>query len=541
MNALVVVNCFPPLLKNAGGVSKRYLTLCRALIDGLGWKVTLVTPVDIRRSGEADVSRWLEDGSMIHLPARGVRIESTHDGVAVFNDILSFVNIGLLLQELCWKRDCDCVWMDDLPWRFEPLLLVRAMAIPSVISTHTDITHMPSCKGVVKLVWYLHVYAAHLASVHATVSKVFGRQMSSAYRVPVGAVWPPILWSLEFKSEPAEWTERAAATRRSWLSALEQRGCRPRAIMFFAGRWSAEKRIHLLVDAVPEDCALVICGDGTSEYATKIGQSGPESGRPNVLALRKMLNAVELRQSYTACDLFISASNFETLGNTVIEAFCSGTPVAVQPAQGHLEYVKDGVNSWFVDYEDAKEARATLTRIVAGGLDAASLPRVLPELAPLGQRLRTIEFARELDVALVQPALEAGRAMSLGRGACADLLEVATRAACLTACWIIWWALRVFSRVTYVTSSDPKFQILGELGRAMDDGKGRTTYTFPCLRLLFDSGACQKRSVSMEPADDYDSHFRDAQERALSKWWKDTHEVVLCVVLLVVVWKVATG
>lgn len=49
--ALVCAQAFPPLLKQAGGVAKDYLALCRALIDGLGWHVTLFSPVNIRDSG----------------------------------------------------------------------------------------------------------------------------------------------------------------------------------------------------------------------------------------------------------------------------------------------------------------------------------------------------------------------------------------------------------------------------------------------------------------------------------------------------------
>lgn len=41
----------------AGGVAKDYLALCRALIDGLGWEVTLLTPVNIQESGEDDVAQ----------------------------------------------------------------------------------------------------------------------------------------------------------------------------------------------------------------------------------------------------------------------------------------------------------------------------------------------------------------------------------------------------------------------------------------------------------------------------------------------------
>ena len=43
-------------LRQAGGVAKDYLALCRALIDGLGWEVTLFSPVNIRESGEEDVT-----------------------------------------------------------------------------------------------------------------------------------------------------------------------------------------------------------------------------------------------------------------------------------------------------------------------------------------------------------------------------------------------------------------------------------------------------------------------------------------------------
>ena len=35
----------------------------------------------------------------------------------------------------------------------------------------------------------------------------------------------------------------------------------------------------------------------------------------------------QLRIAYQACDVFVSASDFETLGNTVVESLCSGTPL----------------------------------------------------------------------------------------------------------------------------------------------------------------------------------------------------------------------
>lgn len=478
-HALLVVQCFPPLLKNAGGVAKRYLSLCRALIDGLGWQVSLLTEVDVCRSNEPEVERWLQDGSLKHIRARGVRITSKTDGVAVFLDLLSGTTAGQLIWELCWRRGYDAVFTDDVPWRLELLLLTRGMGVPAVVTTHTDITHLRSFKGYVKLAWHLHMLSTRVAAVHAATSRVFGERMRQLYGVPVGSIWPPCLWSPEFRAEPDAFTRDALSQRRAWIELLRSQGCEPKAIMLNAGRWAAEKRIHLLLDAVPADCALVIVGDGTSEYADMVARAGQESGRKNVLPLRKMLNARELRTAYAASDLFLTASDFETLGFTVLESWCSETPVAIQPAQGHLEFVKDGVNSWFVNYDDQPAARATLERIVASGLDLASLHKAIPEFLPMGARFRGSNYARDLDEAVIGPALAQGAAMRAG-----GLPELAKRLCSLVACALLWVALRIFTRIAFMTSRDPLCETLRMLGGATDDPGQETVCTLPWVRLL---------------------------------------------------------
>lgn len=463
--ALVVVNCFPPLIKNAGGVSKRYFTLCRALIDGLGWQVTLLTPVDIRKSHEPDIKRWLDEDNLIHLPARGVRITSATDGVAVFLDLFSFINTGFFINELSSVK-YDCMFMDDVPWRVMGLLLCRAYGVPTVVSSHTDVTHMKSYKGVVKLVWWTHMKATHLASVHATVSNVFGKQMAKKYRIPFTGLWPPILWSNDFKEDISVWAGRAAEKRQDWMQKLKDQGCTPKYIMMFAGRWSAEKRIDLLYDVIPKDCALVIVGDGTSEFADDVANAGPAAGRPNVLPLRKMLNAKELRTSYAAADLFLSASAFETLGNTVIEAWCSGTPVAVQPAQGHLEFVKDEVNSWFVDYDKPDEALAKLTKITSLKLGAANIATTLPECIQMSNDLRTTNFAERFHENCIAPAIADGAKRKL-RGCCC-ICELLKRIFAVLFFIILWIILRIFNRMVYILSSNPQMEVLGRLGGATE-------------------------------------------------------------------------
>ena len=237
--ALVVVQAFPPLLKNAGGVAKRYLSLCRALIDQLGWTVTMLTPVDVTVSGEKDVDRWLAEGSLVHLPARGVRLNSV-DGVVVVLDLFSFVNTGYLLSSLCLDQrklheegrvalsmtNYGIVFLDDLPFRASLLLLARAAGIPTVMTSHTDGSKLKSYRSypALKLVWQTHLRSAHLSSVHASVSRIFGQQMAADYSVPVNATWPTILWAKEFRAEPVDVAADAAAQRQLWLELLAQQG-----------------------------------------------------------------------------------------------------------------------------------------------------------------------------------------------------------------------------------------------------------------------------------------------------------------------------
>lgn len=120
MRALLIVQAFPPLLKNAGGVAKRYLTLCRALIDGLGWHVTLVTPVNILRAKDPDIQRWMADGDLMHIPARGVRAD-TVDGTGVMLDLFSVVNAFWLLHCLQQVRCAAGCGLRSIPAAGAPL------------------------------------------------------------------------------------------------------------------------------------------------------------------------------------------------------------------------------------------------------------------------------------------------------------------------------------------------------------------------------------------------------------------------------------
>lgn len=64
-----------------------------------------------------------------------------------------------------------------------------------------------------------------------------------------------------------------------------------------------------------------------------------------------------LSKIYASSDLHISASEFETLGNTVLEAFACGIPVVVPRAQGFLDTVDDNFDGLLFNPSDKDDAR----------------------------------------------------------------------------------------------------------------------------------------------------------------------------------------
>jgi len=60
---------------------------------------------------------------------------------------------------------------------------------------------------------------------------------------------------------------------------------------------------------------------------------------------------------YSSSDLHVSASEFETLGNTVLEAFACKIPVVVPRTQGFLDTVHDTYDGFLFKPKDSASAR----------------------------------------------------------------------------------------------------------------------------------------------------------------------------------------
>jgi glycosyltransferase involved in cell wall biosynthesis len=125
----------------------------------------------------------------------------------------------------------------------------------------------------------------------------------------------------------------------------------------YVGRISNEKRLDLVLDAMSRlggerNAYLAIIGDGPSApaFARLHGQEHRVHCRP------RFLSHAELAEVYASCDVHVSASEFETLGNTVLEAFACGIPVVVPRTQGFRDTVRHEQDGFLFNPADVADA-----------------------------------------------------------------------------------------------------------------------------------------------------------------------------------------
>ena len=386
MHVTLLVQCFPPLIHTAGGVSKRYYRLCKCFIEEYGYRVTIVTPIDIASGAPSpDIAGWLRSGALTHVPVSGFLLDARPDGLMLGCNLLSPAAICTVASVL---RATNVVFMDDIFQRQWFTLLVTAMGVPCVVTSHTDFSKTQYFKSSPMQTWmFEHLHSAFTRNVvHATTTAVYAGQRGIRH------VWPPMLWSEHFTRDWPALSVRKVRLR--WLSGSSG----AHGVCLYAGRISSEKRVDLLIRCIPDTLALVIVGDcGSDEtYMSRIASlSAP---KPNVRIERGFVASDTLALYYQSCDLYVSASSFETCGNSVVEALACGAAVAVQPAQGHLEWVRDTRNGFFIDYDDAEGARRGLERAFHSRLH-------LPELPSTRAWLRGCNFGQAVHDKLVAPAV----------------------------------------------------------------------------------------------------------------------------------------
>lgn len=130
-------------------------------------------------------------------------------------------------------------------------------------------------------------------------------------------------------------------------------------LCIYVGRISNEKRLDVIIEAVQtldegeRKAYLAIIGDGPSAtlYAKKHGKENRIYCKP------RFLDHDELAEMYASSELHVSASEFETLGNTVLESFACEVPVVVPYTQGFRDTVHHELDGFLFAPGDPQSAR----------------------------------------------------------------------------------------------------------------------------------------------------------------------------------------
>ncbi|MEV5574337.1 glycosyltransferase [Spirillospora sp. NPDC052269] len=121
--------------------------------------------------------------------------------------------------------------------------------------------------------------------------------------------------------------------------------------ILYLGRLAREKRLDLIIGAYlrlnahpgNEDLSLFIAGEGPDDITGQIAKLAAISPRIHMLGF---VRGADRGALYASCDAFCTASPYETLGRTVVEAMASGTPVVVPSSGGITNVLVDGHNAY---------------------------------------------------------------------------------------------------------------------------------------------------------------------------------------------------
>ena len=274
---LIVTPAFPPNISFGGGVAITYDALTRRL-KKRGAEVTVLSP----QCGNLDgLSANMYPGFKLIAP--------------------NFPNLQRIWH--CVGAADIVIVPDSIVAQFV-IFIGRLKHTPVINNVHTNVKALLQ-KATFKynpiptLVDFFLALNTWLATVAYTTSPSYTSVLKKrGYRV-VGSFSPRIKTQVFNEYDEPE----AIAEARDWLT----KGQSDKPVLIYVGRWSEEKRIHLLSEAKPDGVICAVIGDGP--LADKINALHDEKRGFHVF--QGMQNQARLRVLYKASDLLVSASDFE--------------------------------------------------------------------------------------------------------------------------------------------------------------------------------------------------------------------------------------
>lgn len=140
--------------------------------------------------------------------------------------------------------------------------------------------------------------------------------------------------------------------------------------LLFVGRLNAFKNVEMLIETASrltakgvDNFELQLVGEG--EQRSNLERLVVEKGLTRQVRFLGWVDRAAIVEVYRQADIFVTASTWEGMPNTVLEGMACGLPVVGTRASGLSELVREGVNGYLVDINDA----AALTDRLADLID----------------------------------------------------------------------------------------------------------------------------------------------------------------------------
>jgi glycosyltransferase involved in cell wall biosynthesis len=137
----------------------------------------------------------------------------------------------------------------------------------------------------------------------------------------------------------------------------------------FALLYTLQEIRALLPAEIPVRAVII----GSGPRAAGLARTVRHSGMTDWVELPGRLTRTEIQQRYSAADVYLAPAELESFGVAALEARCAGLAVVAMASGGVREFVRDGVEGFLVDSDEA------MARVTAGLLTDPALLRQLQD------------------------------------------------------------------------------------------------------------------------------------------------------------------
>ncbi len=144
-------------------------------------------------------------------------------------------------------------------------------------------------------------------------------------------------------------------------------GKKKKNTFLYLGRFSKNKQVEKIIETfalLKSDYELIIAGTDWEKLLENYKSKAEEFNIANKVKFVINPSSEETKALYASSEYFVSASRYEGFGIALVEGMASGCKAIVQKNEGFGNIINDGINGYFVNYADPKNAVKKIEKII---------------------------------------------------------------------------------------------------------------------------------------------------------------------------------